>query len=103
MGEHQRQTPQDIAEVREGIDSVAVATGDQAEVDRRGTAAPIAAAKQPIAASQGNAPQGAFGLVIVDVEEPGLGVPAQRRPIRERRSRSPAASVPWEEVCRLPS
>lgn len=49
-----------------------------------GAATAVTSAVEPILSSNGDAPQGVFGRVVVSVEPARLGVAAQRRPVRER-------------------
>ena len=59
---------QHVGQVIERIDIVPLAGGNQAEQDRCGSAAIVAATEQPVLASQGDAADGVLRSVVVDVQ-----------------------------------
>ena len=67
-GKHRRQTDEHVAVVDPRIVAVTLAGGQQAEVDRRRTAAAVAAAEKPVPAAQTEAPQRVLAFVVVDVQ-----------------------------------
>ena len=58
---------QQVAQVGPGLDLVPAAGGDQAEQDRRGPAAVVGAAEEPVLSADGHAAQGVLAGVVVDV------------------------------------
>src|SRR5450631_2102131 len=70
-----------VAEVIEDVDLVAFAGGDEGEEDGGGFAAVVGSQKRPVTATNGNAAQGAFGEIIVDVQLAVGGVNAQSVPL----------------------
>ena len=55
-GEHRRQADENVAVVDPGIKVMTLAGRQQAEMDRRRTAAAVVAAEQPVPASQAQPP-----------------------------------------------
>ena len=80
---HGRHAGQDAAEIGLGIEAMTFGTGDEA-VERGGPlGGEVMAGKQPILPSDSDPPQGAFGGVVVDVEEALRGVDLQCLPLVE--------------------
>ena len=63
-----RQADEHVAEIDEGIVTVTLAGGQQAEEDGGRPTAAIAATEEPILAADGDASQGVFGGIVVDVQ-----------------------------------
>ena len=73
------------AEVGLGIDAMAFGAGDEA-IERGGPlGGEVMSGKQPVLPADPDPPQGAFGGVVVDVEEPLRGVDAQRVPLEDEK------------------
>jgi len=78
---HRRHAGQDAAEVGLGIDAMAFGAGDEA-VERGGALGRfVVAGEAPVLAADPHPPQGAFGGVVVDVEEALRGVDVQCLPL----------------------
>ena len=90
LGQHGRQAGEHVTVVDPGVVAVAFAGGQQAEMDRRRTAAAIAATKEPVTASEADTPQRVLAFVVVDVQPAVFDVDAQRGPVRQGVIHRPA-------------
>ena len=71
--QHRRQTGEHVAKVDPGVVAVALAGDQQAEMDRRRSAATVVAKEKPVAASNAEAANGVLALVVVDIQPAVLG------------------------------
>ena len=74
---------EEIAEVGEGINFVALGALDEAVESGGGVASAFAAGEEPVFASDGQRADGAFGGVVVDGEVAVFEVAGKRRPVVE--------------------
>ncbi len=79
-----RKSRQNVAQVGERFDLVPGAGSDQAVVNRGRTPASFAAAKEPIAAADGQTAQSPLGCQVVDRQAAVRSVADQRRPLIQR-------------------
>ena len=68
------QAGEHVTVVDPGIVAVALAGGQEAKMDGRRAAAPLAPAEKPVAASDAQTANGVFAFVVVDVQPAVLGV-----------------------------
>ena len=70
-----------VAEVGEGFDVLALAGCDQAGQDGPGSSAVVAAVEEPVVAAHHDVAEAALGAVIVDLQIPVFAVAHQRIPV----------------------
>src|SRR5262249_7040955 len=80
-GRRPRQPLQHVAKLTPRLDAQPLARGHEAKVHRRRLAAAWRPDRQPVFTTNSNPLHLAFGRVIVDGQEPGLGVTHQRGPV----------------------
>jgi len=71
-GKDRRQAGKDVSVVDPRIVAVTLTGGQQAEMDRRRTAAAVVTAKEPVPTSQAQPAQRVLAFVVVDVSQPSL-------------------------------
>jgi hypothetical protein len=74
---------EDVAQVGFGVDAVQFAGFDQAVDDGRALATAIRAGEEPVFPAEGNAAQGIFGAVVIDLQAAVVGVADKRGPVCE--------------------
>ena len=67
-----RKSREQVTQVGAGVQSVAVATGDQTEMDGSALSAPFAATKEPVPAADRSTPQCAFAAPLSIVSLPSV-------------------------------
>ena len=83
-----------VAQPGERVDAVQLAGLDQT-IDGGGTlSAGIRTGEEPIFPAEGDAADGVFGAVVVDLEPAVVDEAGERRPVAERVARSPPVSDP---------
>jgi len=73
---------EDVAEVGEGIEVVALGALDQADQNGGGVATVVAAEEGPVVAAHGEPAQTSFGLIVVDAKVSVVAISDQRIPVR---------------------
>jgi hypothetical protein len=72
---------EDVTQVGFGVDAVQFAGFDQAVDDGCAVATGIGAGEEPVFPAEGDAAQGVFSAVVVDLQAAVLGITGQRRPV----------------------
>ena len=72
---------EDVTQVGFGVDAVQFAGFDQAVDDGCAVATGIGAGEEPVFPAEGDAAQGVFSAVVVDLQAAVLGIAGQRRPV----------------------
>ena len=75
---------QHIAQVGKGVEAVAFGGLDEGVVVGGGAASAVGAQEEPVFAAHGDAAQGLFGWVVVDVEYAVVEIPGERAPVVHR-------------------
>src|SRR5436190_23501557 len=83
-GTEPRKPREDVPQIGEGVQAVAVATGDQTEMDGSGLGAPFAATEEPILPADRQTTQCSFGSAIVDRQCAVGCVSHERLPVIEQ-------------------